>query len=112
MTVPDNSQDEHPTTLDQASVGNSEVDLVDLDGLKKLFPAGRIAAAMAPLPAPLPDDESKVVVIDAWPLLGHYRLTLRSCRNPRPAIHVWYWRIASCEHVPHAQEIPTPRLGS
>ena len=72
---------------------------LDPAGLANVLPAARAAAAILALTAPLPDEQSRVLLVDAWPTRGCYRITLTSSRNPVPSMHVWFWRIATCEFL-------------
>jgi hypothetical protein len=68
--------------------------------LEELLPSEIIATALRALPPPLPGNNLKEVIVDAWPRPGRYRFTLASTRNPIPAMHVWYWRLESCQFLP------------
>jgi hypothetical protein len=58
-----------------------------------------VADAMARLPRAGPDSPLQVIELGLRHPRAQYRITLESCRNPLPSIHVWFWGIKKVERV-------------
>lgn len=54
---------------------------------------------MARLPRAGPDSPQQVIELELRHPRSLYRITLTSCRNPLPNIHVWFWGIRKVERL-------------